>query len=151
MHDESANDHESSNQPYDKEETGAPDADETQSQSDKHDAEPEDPEAGVAGDQEKTPRATEAFVEHPFSVATRHEMYISYGNTDYRLFAKSEADDPNKYFLSDMAALELPLGQLLSSLRDVISDELSPLDELVMHVDGLGLEFSEVCLTTSPC
>ncbi|KAI0851701.1 hypothetical protein F5Y00DRAFT_215662 [Daldinia vernicosa] len=70
-------------------------------------------------------------------------MYISYGNTDYRLFAKSEADDPNKYFLSDMAALELPLGQLLSSLRDVISDELSPLDELVMHVDGLGLEFSE--------
>ncbi|KAI2780025.1 hypothetical protein F4815DRAFT_445576 [Daldinia loculata] len=143
LHDESANDHESSNQPYDKEETGAPDADETQSQSDKHDAEPEDPEAGVAGDQEKTPRATEAFVEHPFSVATRHEMYISYGNTDYRLFAKSEADDPNKYFLSDMAALELPLGQLLSSLRDVISDELSPLDELVMHVDGLGLEFSE--------
>ncbi|KAF3059402.1 hypothetical protein GL218_04915 [Daldinia childiae] len=116
LHDEPANDHESSNQTYNL-------------------------EAAVAGDQRKP--LARAFVEHPLSVATRHEMYISYGNTDYRLFAKSEADDPNKYFLSDMAALEFPLGQLLSSLRDVISDELSPLDELVMHVDVLGLEFSE--------
>ncbi|KAI0122574.1 hypothetical protein F4814DRAFT_446510 [Daldinia grandis] len=143
---QSATDYESSNQTYSKEETGAPDVDKTQSQSGQHDAEredPEDSEAAVAGNQEKISHATKAFVEHPLSVAMRHEMYISYGNTDYRLFAKSEADDPNKYFLSDMAALEFPLGQLLSSLRDVVSDELSPLDELVMHVDGLGLEFSE--------
>ncbi|KAI0480534.1 hypothetical protein GGR56DRAFT_278421 [Xylariaceae sp. FL0804] len=43
----------------------------------------------------------------------------------------------------DMSALELPLSGFLSRLRDVISEEVSPLDELVMHVDGLGLEFSE--------
>ncbi|KAI0022063.1 hypothetical protein F4780DRAFT_244920 [Xylariomycetidae sp. FL0641] len=76
-------------------------------------------------------------------VATRHELYISYGETDYRLFAKSEDDDPNHYFLSDVSALDLPLVQFLASLRDVISGEISPLDELVLHVDGLGLEFSE--------
>ncbi|KAI0382738.1 hypothetical protein F5Y04DRAFT_42646 [Hypomontagnella monticulosa] len=84
-----------------------------------------------------------AHVEHPLSIATRHEMFITYGQTDYRLFAKSDHDDPNQYFLSDMSALELPLGEFLSSLREVIADEVSPLDELVMHVDGLGLEFSQ--------
>ncbi|KAI1340469.1 hypothetical protein F5Y15DRAFT_40729 [Xylariaceae sp. FL0016] len=81
--------------------------------------------------------------EPALSVAVRHEMFISYGETDYKLFAKSEGDDPNQYFLSDMTALELPLAQFLSSLREVISEEISPLDELVLHVDGLGLEFSE--------
>ncbi|KAI1808748.1 hypothetical protein F4811DRAFT_183066 [Daldinia bambusicola] len=141
-HDEPANDHESSNQDPSKEETRDSDANDTQSRLDEHNSEPEGHEV-VVRDEEKESDASKTFVEHPLSIATRHEMYISYGNTDYRLFAKSEADDPNQYFLSDMAALELPLGQLLSSLRDVISEEVSPLDELVMHVDGLGLEFSE--------
>ncbi|KAI0603306.1 hypothetical protein F4775DRAFT_587824 [Biscogniauxia sp. FL1348] len=81
--------------------------------------------------------------ESPASVAARYGMYISYGRTDYRLFAKSEDDDPNQFFLNGMSALDLPLARFLSSLRDVISEEISPLDELVMHVDGLGLEFSE--------
>ncbi len=81
---------------------------------------------------------------HSSPVAVRHEMYISYGQTDYKLFAKSEDDDPNHYFLKDTSALELTLAEFLSSLRDVISEEVSPLDELVMHIDGLGLEFAEV-------
>ncbi|KAI0014017.1 hypothetical protein F4779DRAFT_612824 [Xylariaceae sp. FL0662B] len=99
---------------------------------------------GVAGitEEESTENGAN-HAEHLASVAARYEMFISYGQTDYRLFAKSEDDDPNQYFLSDISALELPLSQFLSSLRDVISEEVSPLDELVMHVDGLGLEFSE--------
>ncbi|KAL7627097.1 hypothetical protein AAE478_003873 [Parahypoxylon ruwenzoriense] len=92
---------------------------------------------------EHSPSVGETHLEHNFSLASRYEMFISYGQTDYRLFAKSEDDDPNQYFLSDMSALDFTLSQLLSSLRDVIADEISPLDELVMHVDGLGLEFSE--------
>ncbi|KAI2623997.1 hypothetical protein GGS26DRAFT_593517 [Hypomontagnella submonticulosa] len=98
-------------------------------------------ESGNDGEN-RTPAAP-AHVEHPLSIATRHEMFITYGQMDYRLFAKSDHDDPNQYFLSDMSALELPLGQFLSSLREVIEDEVNPLDELVMHVDGLGLEFSQ--------
>ena len=73
-------------------------------------------------------------------------MYISYGQTDYRLFAKGEDDDPNQYFLKDTTALELSLAGFLTSLREVISEEVSPLDELALHVDGLGLEFAEVRL-----
>jgi len=82
--------------------------------------------------------------DDPIKLANHYGVYISYGSTDYNLFAKDENDDPNDYFLSDKSALDFSLMQFLSSLREVISEEVSPLDELVMHVDGLGLEFSEV-------
>lgn len=91
----------------------------------------------------------DALAEDAASIATRHEMYISYGQTDYRLFARGEDDDPNQYFLKDTSALELSLAGFLTSLREVISEEVSPLDELAMHIDGLGLEFAEVRLSIS--
>ncbi|KAI2630432.1 hypothetical protein GGS21DRAFT_200726 [Xylaria nigripes] len=81
--------------------------------------------------------------DDPIELADYYGVYISYGKTDYYLFANGEDDDPNQYFLSDKSALNIPLSQFLGSLREIISDEISPLDELVMHVDGLGLEFSE--------
>ncbi|TGJ78757.1 hypothetical protein E0Z10_g10003 [Xylaria hypoxylon] len=81
--------------------------------------------------------------DDPIELADHYAVYISYGETDYRLFAKSEDDDPNQYFLTDKSALDTPLTQFLTSLREVISEEISPLDDLVMEIDGLGLEFSE--------
>lgn len=82
--------------------------------------------------------------DDPVELADHYGVYISYGETDYRLFAKSEDDDPNQYFLTDKSVLDLSLAQFLTSLRDVISEEVSPLDDLVMQVDGLGIEFAEV-------
>ncbi|KAI1426223.1 hypothetical protein F5Y12DRAFT_713465 [Xylaria sp. FL1777] len=81
--------------------------------------------------------------DDPIELADYYGVYISYGETDYRLFAKSEDDDPNQYFLTDKSALDVSLAQFLTSLREVISEEISPLDDLVMEIDGLGLEFSE--------
>lgn len=95
-------------------------------------------------DPKETRGVQDASTTYVDSIAGRHEIHISYGETDYGLFAKSEDDDPNQYFLKDTSALELSLAEFLTSLRDVVSEEVSPLDELVMHVDGLGLEFSEV-------
>ncbi|RYP71683.1 hypothetical protein DL771_004634 [Monosporascus sp. 5C6A] len=103
----------------------------------------DDPQVGSALEEEQEPRVRDAPVEHSTRIAIRHEIYVSYGQTDYRLFAKSEDDDPNQYFLKDASALDLSLAEFLSSLRDVVSEEVSPLDELVMHVDGLGVEFAE--------
>ncbi|KAI0883554.1 uncharacterized protein GGS22DRAFT_190212 [Annulohypoxylon maeteangense] len=125
------------------EENKAHDADGTHTQTDHYDPGNENAERTDANEDGQILPAGKAHVEHPLSIATRHEMYISYGQTDYRLFAKSEDDDPNQYFLRDMSAMELPLGQFLSNLREIVAEEVSVLDELVMHVDGLGLEFSE--------
>ncbi|KAI0546269.1 hypothetical protein F4679DRAFT_575621 [Xylaria curta] len=81
--------------------------------------------------------------DDPIELADHYGIYISYGETDYRLFAKSEDDDPNQYFLTHKSALDLSLDLFLVGLREVISEEVSPLDDLVMQVDGLGIEFSE--------
>lgn len=81
--------------------------------------------------------------DDPIELADCYDIYISYGETDYRLFARSEDDDPNQYFLADKSALDASLSQFLTDLREVISEEISPLDDLVLQVDGLGLEFSE--------
>ncbi|KAI2626535.1 hypothetical protein GGR54DRAFT_637105 [Hypoxylon sp. NC1633] len=141
---EATNDQEYVDQDPEQADFSASNDDDTHSQSNAYiDSRTEDGEPAEATKEEQSSYADKAHVEDPLSIATRHEMVISYGSTDYRLFAKSEDDDPNQYFLSDMTALELPLSQFLSSLRDVIADEVSPLNELVMHVDGLGLKFSE--------
>ncbi|KAI0527823.1 hypothetical protein F5B22DRAFT_640801 [Xylaria bambusicola] len=81
--------------------------------------------------------------DDPVEITNRYGVYISYGETDYRLFASSDDDDPNQYFLTDKAALDVSLSQFLTNLREVISEEISPLDDLVLEIDGLGLEFSE--------
>ncbi|KAI0202761.1 hypothetical protein F4808DRAFT_458480 [Astrocystis sublimbata] len=90
-----------------------------------------------------TPLAAASVGDDPFEMADHYGIYITYGETNYRLFAKSEDDDPNQYFLTDKSALNFSLTRFLASLRDVISEEVSPLDDLVMHVDCLGIEFSE--------
>ncbi|KAI1824855.1 hypothetical protein F4861DRAFT_221985 [Xylaria intraflava] len=95
------------------------------------------------GAETKSPSIKVSDRDDPIELADHYGVYISYGETDYNLFANAEDDDPNEYFLSDKSALDVPLAQFLGSLREIISDEISPLDELVMHVDGLGLEFSE--------
>ncbi|KAI0118916.1 hypothetical protein GGR51DRAFT_554605 [Nemania sp. FL0031] len=91
----------------------------------------------------KTPITEVSDRDNPIELAEYYGIYISYGETDYRLFARSDDDDPNQYFLTDKSALETSLAQFLTSLREVISEEISPLDDLVLQVDGLGLEFSE--------
>ncbi|KAI0909845.1 hypothetical protein F4823DRAFT_638525 [Ustulina deusta] len=120
---------------------------------DRSDSEPIEtsPVRGIESDQNEettvagieTPAVGVGNRDNPIELADHYGIYISYGEADYRLFAKSEDDDPNQYFLTDKSALDVSLTQFLTSLRDVISEEISPLDELVMEIDGLGLEFSE--------
>lgn len=94
--------------------------------------------------------STQDVVEALALTAGRHVMIVHYGETDYRLFANSPDDDPSEYFFKDLSALELPLGKFLAGIRSVIAEEVSPLDELVLHIDGLGLEFGEVSNRIAP-
>lgn len=81
------------------------------------------------------------------TIILRHRPIISYKRIDYSLLAESDDDDPDTFFLKDIGIMNGPLDQFLTALRQVISTEVSPLDELVLYIDGLGLEFAEVCVS----
>lgn len=74
----------------------------------------------------------------------QHDVTFCYRHDEYSLFAESPDDDPNTYFLADTEALNQPLCDFLTKIRGIIAGELSTQDEIVLRVDGLGLEFGEV-------
>ncbi len=67
---------------------------------------------------------------------------VHYDEGRYTLFG-SPTDDPDSYFLSDIKELDSPLTQFLSSLRDVIAEDLSAEDGLIVRASGLDFEFGE--------
>lgn len=67
-----------------------------------------------------------------------------YKDTEYALVSSSEFDDPDSYFLKDSSVLKEPLSIFFAAIRDVLCDEISPVDELYLAIDDLGLETSEV-------
>lgn len=71
------------------------------------------------------------------------DVTFCYRHDEYSLFAESPDDDPNTYFLADTEALNQPLCDFLTKIRGIIAGELSTQDEIVLRVDGLGLEFGE--------
>lgn len=75
--------------------------------------------------------------------AAQPDVTFCYRHDEYSLFAESPDDDPNTYFLADTEALNQPLCDFLTKIRGIIAGEVSPQDEIVLRVDGLGLEFGE--------
>ncbi|KAL2124838.1 hypothetical protein VTJ04DRAFT_1203 [Mycothermus thermophilus] len=67
---------------------------------------------------------------------------VIYNDEYYSLFG-TEDEDPNTYFLSDPDVLGDSLSQFLASLRDVVSEDIAPTDELVIRLDALDFEFGE--------
>jgi len=76
------------------------------------------------------------------------EIAVVYQSSEYTLFAKTESDDPDSFFLSDATILEKPLGDFFHAMRDIIQDDLGDDEELCMSVEDLGLELEEVRLPT---
>lgn len=68
---------------------------------------------------------------------------VSYQGRDYFLFAESTDEDPDTYFLDDVELMNQPLSQFLSSVREVISSEIENHQEIILQVDGLGVEFGQ--------
>ena len=71
-------------------------------------------------------------------------IIVVYQSREYTLFAKSNSDDPDSFFLSDVSILEKPLGHFFTDMRDVIQDDLGDEDELCVSVEDLALEIEEV-------
>lgn len=76
--------------------------------------------------------------------STSPEVIVIYQAREYTLFSKSESEDPNSYFLSDVSILEKPLSDFFQVIRDVIEEDLGDEDELCVSVEDLGLEVEEV-------
>jgi hypothetical protein len=74
------------------------------------------------------------------------EIAVLYQSSEYTLFSKTETDDPDSFFLSDVTILEKTLGDFFHAMRDVIQDDLGDEEELCMSVEDLGLELEEVSL-----
>ncbi|KAK7733257.1 hypothetical protein SLS63_004786 [Diaporthe eres] len=68
---------------------------------------------------------------------------VSYGTAEFHLFAEAPDADPDDYFFENADVLCQPLSEFLPKLRQVITEDLQASDELVVKVDGLGLEFGE--------
>lgn len=81
--------------------------------------------------------------DHDEESTTRPKVMVSYRSQEYFLFAESSDQDPDHYFLTDLDSLHLPLSQFLISVRDVISEEVAPSQEIFIRVNGLGFEFAE--------
>jgi hypothetical protein len=77
-------------------------------------------------------------------IAVPH-FVVSWDGKDYPLFSTSESDDPDTFFLSDTSMLDKPLFEFLEAIRKVIQGDLGDEDELVLSIDDLCLETSEVC------
>jgi hypothetical protein len=80
-----------------------------------------------------------------YPITNGPDIVVAWQSNEYSLFPKSESDDPDSFFLSDLEIIERPLGEFLQSMRSVISEELQDEDELCMAIGDLGLEFEEVC------
>ncbi|KUJ12692.1 uncharacterized protein LY89DRAFT_190286 [Mollisia scopiformis] len=82
-------------------------------------------------------------IEHTYDFLTARGVKVVYQSVEYALFATSDSDDPDSYFLSDLAIIEKPLEQFFSAIREIIRDDLTADEELCLNVEDLGLETEE--------
>jgi hypothetical protein len=86
----------------------------------------------------------DAPTEQTASITSIHEVVVVYQDSEYSLFSKSETDDIDSYFLSDLSIMDKPLGDFFDAIRDVIRDDINDEEELCLSVEDLGLEIEEV-------
>ncbi|RDL40757.1 uncharacterized protein BP5553_00736 [Venustampulla echinocandica] len=83
------------------------------------------------------------------SPITAPDVVVVYQSMEYSLFSKSEDDNPDSFFLSDLKVLESSLDVFFEDIRNVIHEDLADEDELCLSVEDLGLEIEEVRLPTN--
>lgn len=81
---------------------------------------------------------------------SEHPIVIVYRDTEFSLFPPTNTGYklPETFFLPNRSDLEVPLSKLVGNLRDVLGEEFSNNDELIINFTSLGLEFEEVCLSS---
>ena len=77
-----------------------------------------------------------------------YEVKVWYQNMEYNLFATSESDHIDSFFLKDLSVADQPIDNLFATLRGVLGEDISEEEFLCLAIDNLGLEFHEVSHAT---
>lgn len=103
-------------------------------------------EAPGASSTSQDPIATieSASAEDTDPSSSNHEVIVLYQDSEYALFSKSESDDIDSFFLSDLSIKEKPLVNFFEAIRQVIHGDLTDEDELCMSIEDFGIEIEEV-------
>lgn len=90
-----------------------------------------------------------AAAEDATSIASGHEVVVLYRDSEYSLFSRSETDDIDSYFLSDLSLKDKPLSDFFEAIREVIHGDLNEEDELCLSAEDLGLDIEEMSSMTA--
>lgn len=109
-----------------------------------NDAIPEPDHSSSHEDSAKSDEPSSA--ERTYDLSNAYAMKVVYQSVEYALFSTSESDDPDSFFLSDIAIMEKPLSDLFKAIREIIHDDLAEEDELCLSFEDLGLETEEASI-----
>jgi len=84
--------------------------------------------------------------EDDFSSRALHPVIVGYQNNEISLFPLVPQDEEHSetYFLRDECHADEFVRDLLDALRSVLEDSINEHDELMISIDDLGLDISEV-------
>lgn len=80
-----------------------------------------------------------------------HPVKVLYQDNEISLFPPLEGDSAETFFLHDEDVAYESVGKLFSSLREVLLDNIADDEVLVIDIDSLGIQLTEVCGTTFSC
>lgn len=76
-----------------------------------------------------------------------HTVKVIYQDNEISLFPPLEGDSAETFFLHDEDVAYDNVGRLFSSLREVLLDNIAEHDTLVIDIDSLGIQITEVRYT----
>ncbi|KAH8665008.1 hypothetical protein BGZ60DRAFT_62324 [Tricladium varicosporioides] len=82
---------------------------------------------------------------HSEESSTTPHVVVAYRNEEFPLFPTTNSDDPNHFFISDLAILDKGLGELLTALRNVIYEDIPDDQELTINFTDFKFEIDESC------
>jgi hypothetical protein len=74
-----------------------------------------------------------------------HPVKVLYQDNEISLFPPLEGDSAETFFLHDEDVAYDSVGKLFSSLREVLLDNVADDEVLVIDIDSLGIQLTEVC------
>lgn len=100
------------------------------------------PEAQVSGSSEEK---EDHVTENQEPRTGLHPVKVYYQDNEISLFPPREGDASETYFLGDESLAYEPFGKLFESFRSILRDHISDNDILVIDIESMNIQLTEVC------